>query len=146
MMITKFVYLSAFFLLSLNVYCQNYWEIGARYGDNFSIDATVPLNDNHRIHAGFYVEDRFATGLYWNWVWGIEDGPQRIKLYPGIGPELYFGDSFDFGVAADLGFEFRFDIPLTIGIDWRPGILITDGFDFHTSNWGFLARFRIGGG
>ena len=133
-------------MCSSSIFAQNFWEVGARYGDEFAIDATAPLHDNQRIHAAFYVEDGFAMGLYWNWVWGLDDGPERIKLYPGVGPELFFRDGFDLGVAADLGIEYRFGIPLTIGVDWRPGLNITDGFDFHASNWGVLARFRIGGG
>jgi hypothetical protein len=79
-------------------------------------------------------------------MFALSDGPTGLKFYPGVGPEFFFENSFDFHIAGDFGVEYSFDFPLTIGFDWRPGFAVTEGFDFKTSNWGFIARFRIGEG
>ena len=79
-------------------------------------------------------------------MFALSGGPTGLKFYPGVGPEVWFGNSFDFSIAGDFGVEYAFEFPLTIGFDWRPGFMLTDGFDFKTSNWGFSARFRFGKG
>jgi hypothetical protein len=69
-----------------------------------------------------------------------------LKFYPGVGPEFWFGNDFDFDIAGDFGVEYSFDFPLTIGFDWRPGFRLTDSFRWKSGNWGFIARFRFGEG
>ena len=73
----------------------------------------------------------------------LDGSAKRFKFYPGIGPEFYFGNDFNLGIAGDFGVEYSFKFPLTIGIDWRPGFMVTDSFNSYTNNWGFLARFRF---
>lgn len=124
---------------------QANWEIGARFGDDIAIDMTIPLAASPRLHPAIYF-DRFGIGTYFDWMFALSDGPSGLKFYPGVGPEFFFENSFDFHIAGDFGVEYSFDFPLTIGFDWRPGFAVTEGFDFKTSNWGFLARFRIGEG
>lgn len=122
---------------------QSNWEAGVRFGDNFSIDATFPLSKAPRLHTAFYLDNDFAIGTYLDWLFALDGGPTGIKFFPGIGPEFYFGDGFDLGIAGDFGVEYSFDFPLTIGIDWRPGFIITNNFNGHTNNWGLTARFRF---
>ena len=125
---------------------QSAFEAGVRIGDafnSFSIDATFPLSKAPRLHSAFYLNDGFDLGLYFDWMFSLDGGPQGLKFYPGLGPELYFGNDFNLGIAGDFGVEYSFKIPLTIGIDYRPGFMVTDGFNFYGGNWGILARFRF---
>lgn len=125
---------------------QSAFEAGIRFGDgfnSFSIDATFPLSKAPRLHTAFYLNDGFDLGLYFDWMFSLDGGPQGLKFYPGLGPELYFGDDFNLGIAGDFGVEYSFKFPLTIGIDYRPGFMVTDGFKFYSGNWGILARFRF---
>ena len=137
--------ISALILSTSESKAQANWEIGARFGHNVSIDMTIPLAAAPRLHPAIYF-DRFGVGGYFDWMFALSGGPTGLKFYPGVGPEFFFEDSFDFHVAGDFGVEYSFDFPLTIGFDWRPGFKVTEGFDFKTSNWGFSARFRIGEG
>lgn len=124
---------------------QSNWEAGVRFGDNFSIDLTIPLAAAPRLHPAVYF-DRFGVGGYFDWMFALSGGPTGLKFYPGVGPEFFFEHDFDFHIAGDFGIEYSFDFPLTIGFDWRPGFRVTEGFKFKTGNWGFIARFRFGEG
>lgn len=136
---------SAFLLSTAESKAQANWEVGARFGDNISIDMTIPLAASPRLHPAIYF-DRFGVGGYFDWMFALSGGPNGLKFYPGVGPEFFFENSFDFHIAGDFGVEYSFDFPLTIGFDWRPGFKVTEGFDFKTGNWGFSARFRFGEG
>jgi len=140
------------FLLFLNLVfiysgqAQSAFEAGIRFGDgfnSFSIDATFPLSKAPRLHTAFYLNDGFDLGLYFDWMFSLDGGPQGLKFYPGVGTEFYFDDPFNLGIAGDFGIEYSFKFPLTIGIDYRPGFMVTDGFKFYSGNWGILARFRF---
>jgi len=124
---------------------QANWEVGMRFGDDIAVDATIPLGLKPRLHPAIYF-DRFGIGGYFDWMFSLADGPTGLKFYPGVGPEFFFGDAFDFHIAGNFGAEYSFKFPLTIAFDWRPGFKVTEGFDFKTSNWGFSARFRFGEG
>ena len=139
--------LFALFLLgsSTEIKAQSNWELGVRFGDDIAIDATIPLAASPRLHPSVYF-DRFGFGTYFDWMFALSGGPTGLKFYPGVGPEFFFENSFDFHIAGDFGVEYSFDFPLTVGFDWRPGFAVTEGFDFKTSNWGFIARFRFGEG
>ena len=76
-------------------------------------------------------------------MFALSDGPTGLKFYPGVGPEFYFGDRFDFAIAADLGVEYSFEFPLTVGFDWRPGFRLTNGGTWKSNNWGIIARYRF---
>ena len=132
------------FLVSNDVKAQSNWEAGIRFGDNFSIDLTVPLAEP-RIHGAVYL-DRFGIGGYFDWMFALSDGPTGLRFYPGVGPEFFFEGDFDFKVAGDFGVEYAFDFPLTLAFDWRPAFRLTNDTDFETGNWGFSARFRFGEG
>lgn len=125
---------------------QSNWEVGMRFGDDISIDATIPIGLAPRFHPNVYITDRFGIGGYFDWMFALSGGPTGLKFYPGVGPEFFFENSFDFHIAGDFGVEYSFDFPLTIGFDWRPGFAVTESFKFKSSNWGFTARFRIGQG
>lgn len=134
--------------LGSSVKAQSNWEAGIRTDfDNVAIDVTIPFKAP-RIHAAAYFEGNGVTfGGYFDWMFALSGSPTGLKFYPGVGPELYFGDNtFEIGVAGDFGVEYSFDFPLTIGFDWRPGFIITNNFDWHEGNWGFIARFRFGEG
>ena len=134
-------------LLSNDIQAQSNWEAGIRYGDIFSIDATIPLSTKPRLHAAAYIDDGyFGLGGYFDWMFSLDGGPNGLKFYPGVGPEIFFGDDFNIGVAGDFGVEYSFDFPLTIGLDWRPGLMFTNDIGFHSRNWGLIARFRFGEG
>ena len=124
---------------------QANWEAGVRFGDNFSADLTIPLAASPRLHTVVYI-DRFGVGGYFDWMFALSGGPTGLKFYPGVGPELWFGNDFDFDIAGDFGVEYSFDFPLTIGFDWRPGFRVTDSFKWKSGNWGIMARFRFGEG
>ena len=132
-----------FFVSVQDSKAQSNWEAGIRFGKDFSIDATFPLSKAPRLHTGIYIEDNFALGTYLDWMFVLDGSAKRFKFYPGIGPEFYFGDDFNLGIAGDFGVEYSFKFPITIGIDWRPGFMVTDSFNSYTNNWGFLARFRF---
>ena len=136
--------------LSLESKAQSNWEAGLRFGQDFAIDATIPLSAKPRLHAAAYFGtgnwSNFGLGAYFDWMFSLDGGPTGLKFYPGVGPEIFFGDDFNIGVAADFGVEYSFDFPLTIGLDWRPGVMFTNDIGFHSSNWGIIARFRFGEG
>jgi hypothetical protein len=125
---------------------QTNWEVGVRFGDTFAIDATVPIGAKPRLHPAVYISDRFGVGTYFDWMFTLSGGPRGLKFYPGVGPEFYFENDFDFHIAGNFGVEYEFEFPLTVGVDWRPGFAVTDDFDFRSGNWGVTARFRLGEG
>jgi len=133
-------------LTEIEISAQANWEIGGRFGNQIAVDITIPLAKSPRLRPTVYFHKEFALGAYFDWLFALEGGPTGLKFYPGVGPEFYFHDGFDMGVAGDFGAEYSFDFPLTVGIDWRPGFVFTDGFYFHSNNWGIFARFRFGEG
>ena len=143
--IAVFGFVSGMMSMVQTAKAQANWEAGVRFGDNFAIDATIPINKEPRLHAAVYTE-RFGLGAYFDWMFELNNGPKGLKFYPGVGPEFMFGNEFDINIAGDFGAEYSFDFPLTVGVDWRPGFQLTNDFDFHSSNWGVIARFRFGEG
>ncbi len=143
----KLLFVSAFLLLiSSSVSAQSNWEAGIRTDfDRVALDVTIPFKAP-RLHATATFGNNFTLGTYFDWLFALDGGPTGLKFYPGVGPEFYFGNSFNLGVAGNFGAEYSFNIPLTIGFDWRPGFVITDDFRWRSGNWGFMARFRFGQG
>lgn len=129
-------------ITSFNLNAQSNWEAGLRFGDNWSVEATVPIGAKPRLHPAVYF-DRFGVATYFDWMFELSDGPTGLKFYPGVGPEIFFGDEVDFDVAGDFGVEYAFDFPMTIGFDWRPGFRVTDGMKWKSNNWGFIVRYRF---
>ena len=123
---------------------QASWELGIRYGDRGSVEATIPLGIAPRIKPSVYFSDRFGMAGYFDWMFSLNDGPSGLKFFPGVGPEFYFEGDFDFAAAGDFGVEYAFKFPITIGIDWRPAIFLTNSRGFEADHWGFSARFRFG--
>ena len=107
------------FAASVNINAQSNWEAGLRFGDNWSVEATIPIGTTPRLHPAVYF-DRFGVATYFDWMFALSDGPTGLKFYPGVGPEFYFGDRFDFAVAGDFGVEYAFKFPMTIAFDLRP--------------------------
>jgi len=124
---------------------QANWEVGVRGFDNWGIDATIPIGTKPRFHPTVYIES-FGIGTYFDWMFALSDGPKGLKFYPGVGPEFFFENDFNFKVAGNFGVEYSFGIPITVGIDWRPAWRLTNNSDFETGNWGLTARFRFGEG
>ena len=122
---------------------QSAFEAGIRAGHDVGIDATFPLSKAPRLHTSLYFANDFAIGTYLDWLFSLDGGPQGLKFYPGVGPDFFFGDDFNVGIAGNFGIEYSFDFPLTVGFDYRPGFMITNNFNSYTSNWGFTARFRF---
>lgn len=143
-----------FLFIANDSQAQANWEVGIRFGNDFAIDATIPLSTRPRLHAAAYFGDNsignlnsdFGLAGYFDWMFTLDSGPTGLKFYPGVGPEIYFGNDFNIGVAGDFGVEYSFDFPLTIGLDWRPGVMFTHDIGFHANNWGLTARFRFGEG
>ena len=138
------IIMGLFFAFS-SVKAQSNWEAGMRFGNDISIDLTIPLGLSPRLHPAIYF-DRFGIGGYFDWMFSLSEGPSGLKFYPGVGPEFFFENGFDFHIAGDFGAEYSFKFPLTIGFDWRPGFKVTEGFNFKSNNWGIFARFRFGEG
>lgn len=128
------------------LHAQSNWEIGGRFGDDFALDLTIPLSKAPRFHGAMYFNNDVALGGYFDWLFALDGGPTGLKFYPGVGPELYFGNNFNVAIAGDFGMEYSFDFPLTIGFDWRPNYMLSNKMQYYGGNWGFLARFRFGGG
>jgi len=129
-------------ITSFNLSAQSNWEAGVRFGDNFSIDATIPIGATPRLHPAVYF-DRFGVATYFDWMFALSDGPTGLKFYPGVGPEFFFQDRFDFAVAGNFGVEYAFEFPMTIGFDWRPGFRLTNGSKWKSDNWGIIVRYRF---
>lgn len=125
---------------------QSNWEAGIRFGDVFSFEATIPIGASPRLHPAVYIYNNVGIATYFDWLFAFDTGPQGLKIYPGVGPEIHFGNDIDFNIAGDFGLEYSFDFPLTIGFDWRPGFSLTNDFNFYAGNWGIFARFRFGEG
>lgn len=140
-----FAILSVSLLLSFHARSQANWEVGVRFGDNFGLDATIPIDLEPRLHAATYFSNGFGVGAYFDWMFALNEGPAGLKFYPGVGPEIYFND-FAVAVAGDFGAEYSFEFPLTIAIDWRPRLQLSDNSGFYGSNWGLIARYRFGEG
>jgi hypothetical protein len=131
-------------LVSADSKAQASWEVGARFGDRGSIEATIPVGLAPRLQPAVYYYDRFGVAGYFDWMFKLDDGPAGLKFFPGVGPEFFFEHEFDFSVAGNFGVEYAFDFPLTIAFDWRPAIFLTNSIGFYGGNWGFSARFRFG--
>ena len=129
-------------LASIKVNAQSNWEAGVRFGDNWSVEATIPIGATPRLHPAVYF-DRFGVATYFDWMFALSDGPTGLKFYAGVGPEFYFGDRFDVAVAGDFGVEYAFKFPMTIGFDWRPGFRLTNDVKWKSNNWGFIVRYRF---
>jgi hypothetical protein len=130
-------------ITSMNLNAQeSSWEAGIRFGDNWSVDATIPIGSKPRLHPAVYF-DRFGVATYFDWMFGLTDGPTGLKFYVGVGPEVYFGNDVDFSVAGDFGTQYSFNFPMTLGFDWRPGFVITDDMNWKSSNWGLSVRYRF---
>jgi len=149
--ITLCIVLAGLFAVESNA--QSNWEAGIRFGQDFAIDATIPLSARPRLHASAYFGNNgmpmysdFGLAALFDWMFALDDGPTGLKFYPGVGPEMYFGNEFNIGVAGDFGVEYSFEFPLTIGFDWRPGVFFTNDVGFQANNWGLMARFRFGEG
>ena len=140
-LILKFLTFSLF-IASINLNAQSNWEAGLRFGDNWSVEATIPIGATPRLHPAIYF-DRFGVATYFDWMFALSDGPAGLKFYPGVGPEFYFGDTFDVAVAGDFGVEYAFEFPMTIGFDWRPGFRLTNDVQWKSNNWGFIVRYRF---
>ncbi len=143
------VVISASVILESNA--QSNWELGLRFGDpSVALDATIPLAAAPRLHAAAYFGSLYGSdfGLagYFDWMFSLDGGPTGLKFYPGVGPEIWFGNDFNFGVAGDFGVEYSFDFPLTLAFDWRPGVFFTNDIGFRGGNFGISARFRFGEG
>jgi hypothetical protein len=134
-------------VLGLNaLQAQSNWELGARFGNDFALDLTVPLSAA-RLHPAVYFDKSVAFGLYFDWLFDLEgDEPTGFRVYPGVGPEFYFYDGLDIAAAGNFGAEYSFKIPLTVGIDWRPNLMLTESMHFNGNNWGIFARFHFGKG
>ncbi len=137
------IILSPLFAIT-NSNAQTSWELGVRFGESGSVEATIPLGKSIRLQPAVYFYDRYAAAAYFDWMFKLSDGPSGLKFYPGVGPEFYFENRFDFSVAGNFGAEYAFEFPLTVGFDWRPALRLTNGADFYGGNWGFTARFRFG--
>ncbi len=140
--------LSIFMILCFSNYtaAQTDWEAGVRFGEAFGIDVTVPLAVSPRLHPAIYFGYNLGLATYFDWMFSLESGPEGLKFYPGVGPEIYIGDYLNVGIAGNFGVEYSFDFPLTIALDWRPGFVITDNMNFHSGNWGISVRFRFSEG
>lgn len=143
---TRLILLGFLLTSILAVNAQSNWEVGARIGNGFAADLTIPLSKAPRLHTTINFDKNFSFGTYFDWMFDLEGSPHGLKFYPGVGPEFYFGNNFNIAAAGNFGGEYSFDFPLTIGFDWRPHFLITDGMKFSANNWGFMARYRFGEG
>lgn len=142
----RLLLISSMLFLVISLSAQANWELGVRFGDDFAFDATIPLAKAPRLHPTVYVYNGIAIGTYFDWLFAVEGGPHGLKLYPGVGPEIYLDNDLDLAVAGNFGIEYSFDFPLSIALDWRPRIMLTDGGNFYAGNWGLIARFRFGEG
>ncbi|UTW63325.1 hypothetical protein KFE98_03975 [bacterium SCSIO 12741] len=147
-MVFRIILISVFFLGSvLSSFGQNGIEAGIRIGNSpgrspgVGIDGTMGLSAHTRMHPSFYwLNNGIGVGLYLD---RLFDFGKRFRLYPGIGPEFYFDQNFEMGIAANMGFEYAFEFPITFGFDYRPSFTFVNRTDLYTENWGFTLRYRL---
>ena len=145
-LIIQSVALVAFVTLPCISHAQASWELGVRYGDRGSVEATIPLGIAPRIKPVFFFTDEIGAGAYLDWMFKISEEPSGLKFFPGVGAEMFFEYDFDFAATGDFGVEYAFKFPITVGLDWRPSIFFTNSRGFEADHWGFSARFRFGEG
>jgi hypothetical protein len=143
--VTVLLLTAALSLTTTDLKAQSNWEIGARFGNTWGLDVTIPFKAP-RLHPAVYFGNDVAVGVYFDWLFSLQGDPYGFKFYPGVGPEFYFGNDFDIAAAGNFGVEYSFNFPLTIGFDWRPRFMLTESFNFNGNNWGIFARFRFGEG
>ncbi|MBV6644319.1 MAG: hypothetical protein KI790_02660 [Cyclobacteriaceae bacterium] len=119
-------------------------EAGMRFGNDISFEATLPLATAPRLHPALYLnENGVIVASYFDWMFGIADGPEGLRIHPGVGPELYFIDDVALGIAGNFGVEYAFEFPMSIGFDWRPAIVLGNDDNLIMDNWGISARYRF---
>ena len=145
---TRIFLLCVFFLgIVITSFSQNGIETGIRIGNSpgrspgLGVDATFGFSKHGRIHPSLYgLNNGVGIGLYLD---RLIDFGERFRLYPGIGPEFYFDQNFEMGIAANLGMEYAFKFPLTLGFDYRPTFTFVSRTDLYTENWAFTLRYRL---
>lgn len=149
LIILSFIVIGSVFMYNKSN-AQASWELGARFGTRGSVEATIPLGMAPRLQPAVYfygtssIPNDFGIAGYFDWMFKISEGPSGLKFFPGIGPEFFFDNQFNFSVAGNFGVEYAFAIPLTLAFDWRPAIFFTNSHGFEAANVGVSARFRFG--
>jgi len=134
-------------LLSLNSMTQAQ-ELGIRFGDivggNVAIDGIFKSGQFSRIHADVSFGDGLGVEALWDVIYRPL-GADGFDWYVGVGPYVFIGDPFQFGVSGELGLEYHFkEIPLALGADWRPTLRIVDDTDMFWGRAGFNIRYVFG--
>ena len=124
-------------------------ELGLRFGDalgnkaSLAIDAVFGLGNIERIHADLNFGGGVGIEALWDFI-HTPIGGEAFEFYVGVGPVLFIGDDFLFGVSGEIGLEYHFNnIPVAIGGDWRPTLEITDETSFHLNGFGLNVRFVL---
>ena len=100
-LVIKFALLLFLIVAATDLKAQSNWEAGVRFGSDISLDLTIPLAAGLRLHPAVYF-DRFGFGTYFDWMFALSGGPTGLKFYPGVGPEFFFGNEFDFLITGDF--------------------------------------------
>ena len=62
---------------------QASWEVGARFGERGSIEATIPLGAAPRLHPAVYFYgpiNNFGVAGYFDWMFSLDGGPTGLNF------------------------------------------------------------------
>ena len=120
--------------------------IGARGGNGGELSYQKELSSTNRIEADlgyYYYYGINLTGVY-QWVKPIP-GVEGLEWFYGGGATISLAsyyNSFDLGLAGNIGIDYNFSFPLQIGLDYRPAIMFL-GSGFNYQGYAFSARWRF---
>jgi len=72
-------------------------------------------------------------------------GSEAFSWYLGVGPSMYIGGDFLFGVSGEIGIQYYFSgAPISLGFDWRPTFWIVEETRFGANSFGLNVRYVFG--
>lgn len=132
--------------------------IGLRFGGLRGYGAEVsfqnPLGSATRLEAdlgwNYY---GIGLALVHQWVWDLSELAPGFNWYAGVGGALglydygYVGlarnNSFNLGVAGQVGIEYNFNIPIQLSLDYRPVVYLLSNGYFSGDGIALSARYKF---
>ncbi len=127
----------------------NAQELGLRFGQvsggNVAVDGIFSTGQFSRIHADVsFGNSGVGIDALWDFLYRPL-GDEAFNWYVGAGPYTFIGNSFDLGIAGEIGLEYRFaGAPLALGADWRPYFELIDETSLHAGGFGLNIRWVFG--
>ncbi len=127
----------------------NAQEVGFRFGETLglgvAIDGVFSVGEMSRVHADLsFGNSGMATEVLYDFI-NKPTKLEELNWYVGVGPSMFIGDEFVFGVCGEIGLEYRFEeVPIVLGIDWRPNFEILEDTSFDADEFGINIRYVFG--